>query len=175
MQDSYKSVFEMLGETRPIDPIYCVYPHVYHETAREFLDGFPGRVLYAIKANNDPKVLQALFDGGITHVDCASLQEIREAHAVDKNATCYFMNPVRLRGAARTAQQEFGVRHFVIDHATGLELLLKEIDAVDAVIHGPAGLDIGAEMPESIALAIVAEIHASLNRRDGVMLSLLDK
>ena len=53
--------------------------------------------------------------------------------------------------------------------------LLEEIDAVDAVVHGPAGLDIGAEMPESIALAIVAEIHASLNRRDGVMLTLLDK
>jgi len=34
-------------------------------------------------------------------------------------------------------------------------------------VHGPAGLDIGAEMPESIALAIIAEIHASLNRRRG--------
>jgi xanthine/CO dehydrogenase XdhC/CoxF family maturation factor len=45
--------------------------------------------------------------------------------------------------------------------------LLREIDAMDAVVHGPAGLDIGAEMPESIALAIIAEIHAHLNGRDG--------
>ena len=51
--------------------------------------------------------------------------------------------------------------------------LLGEIGATDALVHGPAGLDIGAEMPESIALAIIAEIHAFLNRRDGVMLTLM--
>jgi ornithine decarboxylase len=134
MRDSFNNVCEMLTDLKPADPVYCVYPHVYRETAAEFLTGFPGRVLYAIKANNDPKVLRALFDGGISHVDCASLQEIKEAKAVDKNATCYFMNPVRLRGAARAAQQDYGVRHFVIDHATGLKLLLQEIDPAKSVI-----------------------------------------
>jgi len=49
--------------------------------------------------------------------------------------------------------------------------LLSEIGASDVHVFGPAGLDIGAEMPESIALAIVAEIHAFLNRRDGSMLT----
>jgi xanthine dehydrogenase accessory factor len=49
--------------------------------------------------------------------------------------------------------------------------LLDEIGACAVHVHGPAGLDIGAEMPESIALAIVAEIHAFLNRRDGSMLT----
>lgn len=53
--------------------------------------------------------------------------------------------------------------------------LLEEIGAKDALVHGPAGLDIGAEMPESIALAIIAEIHAFLNRRDGVMLTLMSE
>ena len=133
MRDSYNNIFEMLSE-QPVDPVYCVYPHVYHETAKEFIDGFPGRVLYAIKANNDPKVLQALFDGGIKHIDCASLQEIKEAKAINPDATCYFMNPVRLRGAAREAQEKYGTRHFVIDHLTGLELLLKEIDPKKSVI-----------------------------------------
>lgn len=38
-------------------------------------------------------------------------------------------------------------------------------------IHGPAGLDIGAEMPESIALSIISEIHASLNQRHGAKLT----
>ena len=49
--------------------------------------------------------------------------------------------------------------------------LLSEIGASAVHVHGPAGLDIGAEMPESIALAIIAEIHAFLNRRDGRMLT----
>ncbi|MDH4020172.1 MAG: XdhC family protein [Xanthomonadales bacterium] len=49
--------------------------------------------------------------------------------------------------------------------------LLDEIGASGVHVYGPAGLDIGAEMPESIALAIVAEIHAFLNRRDGSMLT----
>jgi xanthine dehydrogenase accessory factor len=49
--------------------------------------------------------------------------------------------------------------------------LLDEIGAADVHVHGPAGLDIGAEMPESIALSIIAEIHAFLNRRDGSMLT----
>ncbi|MDX2427485.1 MAG: XdhC family protein [Xanthomonadales bacterium] len=49
--------------------------------------------------------------------------------------------------------------------------LLDETGATGVHVHGPAGLDIGAEMPESIALAIIAEIHAFLNRRDGSMLT----
>ena len=39
------------------------------------------------------------------------------------------------------------------------------------LVYGPVGLDIGAELPESIALAITAEIHAALNHRDGQSLT----
>ncbi|HYO79057.1 MAG TPA: XdhC family protein [Thermoanaerobaculia bacterium] len=35
----------------------------------------------------------------------------------------------------------------------------------DARIHSPIGLDLGSETPDEIALAIVAEIQAALNRR----------
>jgi len=49
--------------------------------------------------------------------------------------------------------------------------LLAEADVaahtISAHIHGPAGLDIGAGTPESIALAIIAQIHAVLSGKSG--------
>ncbi len=41
------------------------------------------------------------------------------------------------------------------------------LDLSIAGIHSPAGLDLGGDAPESIALAIIAEIHAYLNARLG--------
>jgi ornithine decarboxylase len=124
----------MLAALQPRDPVYCVHPEIYRESTRDFLDGFPGRVLYAIKANNEPAVISILHDAGVNHFDCASLPEIALAKRLCPEATCYFMSPVRIRGAAHDARQQFGVRHFMIDDSSGLPQLLEEIDIADAVI-----------------------------------------
>lgn len=42
-----------------------------------------------------------------------------------------------------------------------------DVSMVENALHGPAGLDIGAETPEQIALAILAEIQAALSNHDG--------
>jgi len=42
-----------------------------------------------------------------------------------------------------------------------------DVGAVADVLHAPAGLDIGAETPEQIALAILAEVQATLAGRSG--------
>jgi xanthine dehydrogenase accessory factor len=42
-----------------------------------------------------------------------------------------------------------------------------DVNGISATLHGPAGLDIGAESPEQIALAILAEIQATLSQRNG--------
>ena len=53
---------------------------------------------------------------------------------------------------------------------------LREMaECPDAQIYGPVGLDIGAELPEAIALSLVAEIHAVLNQRSGLPLTTPDK
>ncbi|NVK42811.1 MAG: XdhC family protein [Oceanospirillaceae bacterium] len=44
-------------------------------------------------------------------------------------------------------------------------------DRLTTPVSGPAGLDIGAELPESIALSILSECHAVLQQRDGRPLS----
>ena len=134
VSDSYADVRSLIRTECPRDPVYCIFPHVYRETAREFLGGFPGRVLYAVKANPDPTVLRLLLDAGVRHFDCASLPEIELVDAIDPDARKYFMTPARIRGAAGTAQEKHGVRHFLVDHLSGLAQLVKEIEPSRSVI-----------------------------------------
>lgn len=134
MTASYRSVEELLRKTQPQTPVYCVYPHIYKQSTRHFVDGFPGRVLFAVKSNNHPVVLKLLHKFGIRHFDCASLAEIQLVSELCADSTIYYMNPVRLNGHAREAQRKHGVRHFIIDHHSGLAPLVDEIDPVDTVI-----------------------------------------
>ena len=134
MLPEFPSVANMLQRTRPRRPVYCIYPDLYHAAATEFVDSFPGRVLYAVKANDHPEIIRLLHQGGIRHFDCASLTEIEIVRRVCPEASCYFMTPVRLRGAAREAQTQHGVRHFMLDHLNGLAPLKQEIDLHTSVI-----------------------------------------
>ena len=87
-----------------------------------------------VKANNAPQVLDLLIDSGVCHFDCASLPEIELAHRLCPNGTLYFMVPTRIRGAANSAQENFGVRHFMVDHLDGASLLASEIDMSRSVV-----------------------------------------
>lgn len=163
---SYPDIHSLLEARQPRLPVYCIYPHVYREAARHFVAGFPGRVLYAVKANNHPFVIEALHAGGITHFDCASIEEIALVKGLCAGATCYLMNPVRLEGDASRAQGEFGTRHFMIDHASGLEPLLGEIEAERstifvrmAVSHHSAMADLSSKFgapPEQVPALLTA-------------------
>ncbi len=132
--NSFQSVRHLLHAWQPEVPVYCVYPHVYCDSTQHFLRGFPGRVLYAVKANDEPAVVRLMHQAGVTDFDCASLPEIALVTENCPGATCYFMVPVRLRGTARIAQEQYGVRHFVVDHLKGLDLLAGEIDMTRSVV-----------------------------------------
>ena len=43
-----------------------------------------------------------------------------------------------------------------------LEALGERGTALRSRLHGPVGIDIGADSPESIALSLLAEIHSAL-------------
>jgi ornithine decarboxylase len=74
------------------------------------------------------------MDAGVRHFDCASLPDIALVDALDPDAKKYFMVPVQIREAARTAQEKHGVRHFLVDHLSGLSRLAKEIETSGSVI-----------------------------------------
>jgi xanthine/CO dehydrogenase XdhC/CoxF family maturation factor len=62
----------------------------------------------------------------------------------------------------------FGISYVGVLGPRARRMRLAKLSGLsDSTIFGPVGLDIGAELPASIALAVVAEIHAVLNQRDG--------
>lgn len=166
MKETFRDVADLLATENPESPVYCIYPHVYQETAQHFLNGFPGRVLYAVKANNHPTIVKLLYKGGVRHFDCASLDEIKLVDELCPESITYFMNPVRLPRHASIAQQQFGVRHFIVDHHSGLAPLLEEIDASRAIIfarmavsHKSASVDLSSKFgarPENIPALLQA-------------------
>ena len=59
----------------------------------------------------------------------------------------------------------------VLGPRTRRDRLLQMAACPGRTVFGPVGLDIGAELPAAIALAVAAEIHAVLNERDGAPLT----
>ena len=70
---SLPTVDAVVAAERPDEPLHCLRPDVIAAAARGFVAGFPGSVLYAVKCNPEPRVLRALWAGGIRHFDCASV------------------------------------------------------------------------------------------------------
>ena len=142
----FGSSAEMILALEPTEPVYCVYVEVLRELARGFLRGFPGRVLYAVKANPERRILEELWSAGVRHFDTASLGEMRAVHAVAREAVCHFMAPVKFPGAMREAFAGHGVRDCAIDHADELARVTDEVPARELTIfvrmaaHDPAAL-----------------------------------
>jgi ornithine decarboxylase len=114
---------------RPSYPVYCVRPDVLAANARRFISQFPGTVLYAVKCNPHPLVLNALFKGGIRHFDTASLTEIAQVSDAFDDVHTYFMHPVKARAVITAAYRVYGVRHFVVDHRDELNKVIEEAGA----------------------------------------------
>ena len=116
MADSFISAAALLAHRSPVDPVVGLRPHLIARRARRVLAAFPGDVLYAVKCNDAPEVLRALWEGGIRQFDTASIGEVRAVKALLPQARCHFMHPVKSVGAIAEAYRLHGVRRFVFDH-----------------------------------------------------------
>jgi len=109
------------GAFAPDQPAILNRPHAAARAARFFVEKFPGRSLYAVKANPSPELLRVLWDAGITHYDVASIAEVRLARTALPDATLCFMHPVKTPSAIVEAYRDHGVRVFSLDSIEELE------------------------------------------------------
>lgn len=117
---------------KPVDPVTLIRPQAARRAARFFVEKFPGKSLYAVKANPSPELLKTLWDGGITHYDVASIAEVRLVARTLPEATLCFMHPVKPEEAIAEAYHEHGVRVFSLDTMEELAKIMRATnDATD--------------------------------------------
>ena len=114
-----------LAKLRPVQPVTLLRPHAARRAARFFVEKFPGRSLYAVKANPSPELLELLWDSGITHYDVASIAEVRLVAETLPEAVICFMHPVKAEEAIAEAYFDHNVRTFSLDTMDELEKIVR--------------------------------------------------
>src|SRR6185312_11179035 len=122
---SYHTPLDLVRERSPDRPVAIVRRDAVALAARWFQDNFRGDVLYAVKANPSPWIIETLAANGVRAFDVASIPEIElvKAHAPD--AGLAYMHPVKSRAAIAQAYFDFGVRTFALDDLDELDKILE--------------------------------------------------
>jgi len=124
----YPDALSVVRALSPEEPVILNRPHAAARAARFFAEKFPGKSLYAVKANPSPDLLKVLWGAGVTHYDVASIAEVRLVRSVLPEAVLCFMHPVKSKGAIAEAYKVHGVRVFSLDSH---EELAKIVEATD--------------------------------------------
>jgi ornithine decarboxylase len=131
---SYASVEQAVEALAPTEPVFCFHPQHLKRAAALFAS-FPGRILYAVKCNPHPLVLQTLYSAGITNFDVASIGEIEQIHNLfGSRSGMFFNNPIKARSAIRIAAANHGVKFYAIDHESELDKVLAEAQTDNLMI-----------------------------------------
>lgn len=109
----------------PDEPVILTRPHAAARAARFFAENFPGKSMYAVKANPSPDLIRILWDNGVTHYDVASIAEVRLVRGLLPDAVLCFMHPVKTASAVREAYFDHGVRTFSLDTAEELAKIVE--------------------------------------------------
>lgn len=132
---TYQTVADATADYRGDDQIYVLYPRKIEKAARTFISGFPGKVLYALKANPHPSLIQILWDQGVRNFDVASIREIDLVRNLLPEAELFLMHPIKSRTTIAHAYKS-GVRNFAFDHLDELQKILDcTAQASDLSLH----------------------------------------
>ena len=142
-----------IAKQRPVQPVTLLRPHAARRAARFFVENFPGRSLYAVKANPSPDLLKLLWDAGVTHYDVASIAEIRLVRETLPEAVICFMHPVKAEEAILEAYFEHGVRTFSLD----------TIEELDKIVRATSSEGVAATDLNLLVRIRVSSEHAKLS------------
>ncbi|MCC5989508.1 MAG: type III PLP-dependent enzyme [Pararhodobacter sp.] len=125
-QTTWADPLDYLRATGPFDPVLFLSPAALQAQAQRYLDGFPGLVTYAVKANPEEAVITNLAAAGISGFDVASPEEIALIRRLVPGAALHYNNPVRARH-----EIVFAVGHDVasysVDSQSELDKLLAHV------------------------------------------------
>jgi ornithine decarboxylase len=121
----HHSALGLATALRPVQPVTLLRPHAAKRAARFFVERFPGKSLYAVKANPSPDLIRVLWDAGITHYDVASIGEVRLVAETLPEAVLCFMHPVKAEEAIAEAYFDYGVKTFSLDTIEELEKIKR--------------------------------------------------
>jgi ornithine decarboxylase len=122
-----------------VNPVALLRPHAARRAARFFVEKFPGRSLYAVKANPSADLLKILWEAGISHYDVASIGEVRLVSETLPGAVQCFMHPVKAEEVIAESYFTHGVRTFALDTMDELEKIVRAT-SMDGVPAGDLNL-----------------------------------
>ncbi len=108
-------------------PVLCFSPAKLAARANQFIDGFPGEVGYAVKANPCAKVITVLAQAGVGVFDVASTMEMKAVARICPTAKLHYHNPVKSRSEIATAWHAFGCRRFAADSHEELAKIAQSV------------------------------------------------
>jgi len=121
----YPDARSVVRALAPDEPVIVNRPHAAARAASFFVDRFPGKTLYAVKANPAPDLIEVLWGAGVTHYDVASIAEVRLVRSVLPEAELCFMHPIKTKAAIAESFHQHGVKTFSLDTSEELAKIVE--------------------------------------------------
>ncbi len=111
----FKTVDDLVNQLKPEGPVYCIRKKPIQVASKTFQNKFPGKILYAVKTNPHPEVLETITKSGINNFDVASIKEIEDIKKINPKAKCFFMHTVKSRESIKEAYFKHKIKTFSLD------------------------------------------------------------